>query len=474
MKKFFTISTLITSFLLLLDPGIKASTDSLSCTVYTYHKASVGCYVYVNYSGNAPSSATFYWNFDGGVVMSGSGPGPYYIKWDTAGLKMIRMHVSYNSESCSDSASIHILPQPNVYTVTGGGSYPSGGSGVHIYLSGSQLNYTYYLYLNGGNNSVATATGNGSQIDFGLFTAAGVYKCKGKVDSTSNNCLVNMADSATVTISGYVPGQAICVVSYDTTWHKNRVTYYKTAGQHLSHYNIYRETYQYNVYSKIGEVPYLSPNYYIDTTSEPSMMPYRYEITATDTLGNESLRSPYHKSIHLEVSPGVSGFNLIWNAYEGCTYLTCRIHRKIAEGPWVVIDSVPSDVISYTDPYYTSGLAYYFIEVVRYYPCQSFKSSMENIVSSNIGVSAPLGVEENSGLTVRVYPDPVHDKLKVFLPRIKGWCRLELYSSQGVLLLTKDLAATENEMDVSGLPGGMYYLRITDEKSQSIMKIIKD
>jgi hypothetical protein len=54
-------------------------------------------------------------------------------------------------------------------------------------------------------------------LDFGLFTAPGVYKCKAKADSSEGTCMVEMNDSAVVTISGYVPGQAICIVSYDNT-----------------------------------------------------------------------------------------------------------------------------------------------------------------------------------------------------------------------------------------------------------------
>jgi hypothetical protein len=474
MKKIFARCLFIIIGMILMNQLLNAQADSLSCTIGSYPKTTVGCHTYVGYQGTAGSSATYTWNFDGATIVSGTGPGPYWIYWDTSGYKTISLTVIYNGDTCNASRVIQVVNAPDVFTVTGGGSYPQGGQGVHIYLSGSQLHYSYYLYLNGGTTSVANLSGTGNQLDFGLFTATGVYRCKARADSSQGTCMVEMNDSAFV-YYGYVPGQAICVVSYDTTYNRNKIKWYKTAGQNLSHYNIYRQTYQYNVFEKIAEVPYLSPNIFIDTTSNPAMMAYKYEISGTDSLGNESEMSPYHKSIHLEVSPGVSGFNLIWNAYEGCDYLTCKIHRKLASGPWQVIDSVASDIISYTDQYVTSGLAYYFIEVVRYYPCPGFKSADDEAVSSNIGISAPVGLDENSADPFLVYPNPVANKVNII---IKGQgnndSKAQFFTVEGKKILDYNLIQPRNELDISAFPSGIYILRITANQSTIVRKIFKE
>ncbi|MCK5846466.1 MAG: T9SS type A sorting domain-containing protein, partial [Bacteroidales bacterium] len=66
----------------------------------------------INYSSTVSSSATFVWNFDNAVVLSGAGEGPYELYWDTAGVKTINMTV--NDSGCVNSnyktVNVHSIP----------------------------------------------------------------------------------------------------------------------------------------------------------------------------------------------------------------------------------------------------------------------------------------------------------------------------------------------------------------------------
>jgi len=474
MKKIITLLLFLT--ICLTSARLYAEADSITCTVFVYNKASVGCNVYVTYTGSAPSSATYFWDFDGGVIVSGSGPGPYYIRWDTVGMKTIRVNVTYQGQNCSASHTIHIVPQPLIYSVTGGGSYQYGGSGVHIGLSGSQQNYGYYLYLNSGTTSVANMTGTGNALDFGLFTTAGTYYCKAKVDSSSSSCLVNMHDSAIVTITGYVPTAYICMVTFDTATHRNKIVWNKYTGIHLAHYNVFRQTAHEGSFIKIGQVPFAAFSTYVDTTTDPTIMAQKYELSVTDSTGNESAMCPYHKTVHLEVSPGVQGFNLIWNPYEGFTFYTYRIHRKLNNGAWQLIDSIASDQISYTDPYFTSGLMTYYIEVIRYMPCNpSLKSGDYESVVSNTMTSAPLGIDEVNAKEMLLYPNPAREKLNLLLPSTGNLSTdLELYSLDGRKYLEQTINQPKAELDISSLPSGMYFLRAISKDGTRTEKFVKE
>jgi hypothetical protein len=95
------------------------------------------------------------------------------------------------------NAVISIDPLPIVFTVTGGGSYCAGGTGVPVGLSGSEAGLTYALHLNG----VATGQivgGTGAAISFGDQTAAGTYTIEGT--NAATGCVNLMGGNAVVVI----------------------------------------------------------------------------------------------------------------------------------------------------------------------------------------------------------------------------------------------------------------------------------
>ncbi|WP_299064484.1 hypothetical protein, partial [uncultured Polaribacter sp.] len=94
--------------------------------------------------------------------------------------------------------SIRVVPNPAVYSVTGGGTYCSGGSGVTVGLSDSQTGVIYQLRRNGSNIGSALE-GTDNAISFGNQTLAGTYT----VVATSKDisCTSNMSGSRTVAIN---------------------------------------------------------------------------------------------------------------------------------------------------------------------------------------------------------------------------------------------------------------------------------
>lgn len=112
----------------------------------------------ITYTGNADPGATYNWNFGGGTVLSGSGPGPYQVQWNMAGTPSVSLSVTQNG--CSSGAvtqAIQVNPMPVVSftasspvcvgdnaTVTFTGSAPAGsnynwdfGSGTVVSGSGA-------------------------------------------------------------------------------------------------------------------------------------------------------------------------------------------------------------------------------------------------------------------------------------------------------------------------------------------------
>jgi len=96
------------------------------------------------------------------------------------------------------SVNVIIDPLPLPFTVTGGGNYPAGGSGVNIGLSGSQTGISYQLFVNGVASGIPL-TGTGNALSFGLQTADGNYTVVGT--NLVTLCFVTMTGSATVVIN---------------------------------------------------------------------------------------------------------------------------------------------------------------------------------------------------------------------------------------------------------------------------------
>ena len=83
----------------------------------------------------------------------------------------------------------------NIQTVTGGGSYTIGGSGVPVGLSSSENGVNYRLYADGSSVGAVVA-GTGGSISFGNQLQGGVYS----VVATTFVCSRTMSGTATVSI----------------------------------------------------------------------------------------------------------------------------------------------------------------------------------------------------------------------------------------------------------------------------------
>jgi hypothetical protein len=102
------------------------------------------------------------------------------------------------STNMSGSVNVTINPLPTTYTVSGGGGYCAGGSGMPVVLNNSTLGVNYDVYL-GGTTYVGTYPGSGSTLTLGSPTAPGLYTVVANDPLTG--CHKNMAGSATITVN---------------------------------------------------------------------------------------------------------------------------------------------------------------------------------------------------------------------------------------------------------------------------------
>jgi hypothetical protein len=473
MKKLLPFTFIVSLFFLLFSYAVPVSgqkPDSMYVNFYMEENACVNQVIYIYYSGDYHEGATYTWNFGGAVILSGTGQGPYEVKWETSGTKTVSLVVHWDTLTGEAVRHLYVRPLAEKFQMTGGGSYPPGGNGVEVGLSGSQPQVLYFL-RRGAESTGVSVVGTGNPISFGLQTEPGSYNAV----ADTFPCRVEMLGTAVVSLIQF-PDPKICMVTYDTLAQKNKIIWNKTDNTLISQVNIFKETSQNEVYEKIAEVPWSNPGIYIDENSFPLIRSFKYKLSYTDTAGVESEKSPYHKTIHLNINAGIYGFNLIWNHYEGFEFNTYNIYRKIGEGPYEEIAEIASNIDSYTDFYTTSGLVTYYIEVIRPEPCNpELKSGSYDAIVSNTATAAPLGLEDNAGTGFILYPNPVKDKLVVVRdPSVKGMLSIDLFELNGQILLSTTLSESRTELELTSLHPGIYFVRISSENSTAVNKIIKD
>lgn len=123
-----------------------------------------------------------------------------------------RNAVTLCSVNMSGSTTVSTLPSPAPVTVTGGGTYCDGGTGLPIGLTGSVFGASYQLYR-AGLPVGSPVAGIGMAIDFGPHTTSGTYTVI--ATDTSSLCTANMTGSATIT---GVPAPAVFSVTGGGTY----------------------------------------------------------------------------------------------------------------------------------------------------------------------------------------------------------------------------------------------------------------
>jgi hypothetical protein len=90
-------------------------------------------------------------------------------------------------------------------------------------------------------------------------------------------------------------------------------------------------------------------------------------------------------------------------------------------------------------------------------------------VTRTVNVESILSIDDNIKNSFIIYPNPVVDKL--FFKGLSNQTKISIYTLLGKLMITK---RTENDIDVKKLKSGIYIIKITDSKGETVRKFIKN
>ena len=82
------------------------------------------------------------------------------------------------------------------------------------------------------------------------------------------------------------------------------------------------------------------------------------------------------------------------------------------------------------------------------------------------------GVDEQSGNKTLIYPNPVNNKLTIEAEQALG--TLEIYNLMGALVYSQKDCANKVEINTSDLPTGIYFIRMTNDKTSEARRFVKE
>ncbi len=318
----------------------------------------------------------------------------------------------YENGGCPKTSSVLLarfnINPPTAPTITQTGVI-SGCAGGSATLSAS-AGFTNYLWSNGATTQNITVTNSG------LYTVTGINA--NGCQALSNPKIIN---------NSYLTAPEICLVTVDTVNNKNLIAWNKSnySAAEVDSFIVMKEGIYAGVYNRIGARDYNQLSEFTDVASNALARADRYKIAIKDSCGNLTLPSGHYKTMHLQITPGIGlQRNLSWTHAEGIPFSYYYRINRWHQGTWTTIDSVQSNLNTYTDLNLPDINVDYIVEIILSQPCISSKSIQGARVrcTSNGGTNRTLllsdltsieKVESNFENSLRIYPNPAKDVLNV-------------------------------------------------------------
>ncbi|MGA3015014.1 MAG: T9SS type A sorting domain-containing protein [Bacteroidales bacterium] len=108
-----------------------------------------------------------------------------------------------------------------------------------------------------------------------------------------------------------------------------------------------------------------------------------------------------------------------------------------------------------------------------------YKSLSDAVRTGSHGVwcfpLSKLGIEKtnNNENNIVVYPNPAADKITIKIAEGQVPSQLSMMNINGEEVLTRSLIKPKTQIDISNFPCGVYFVRVTNDKTVEVGKFVK-
>ncbi len=360
----------------------------------------------------------------------------------------------------TNTSTVNVIPSPTIAlsnaTICLGDSYTISPTGANT-----------YTYSSGNVVSPSALT---------VYTVSGT-SVNGCV--SSNTISVNVLPVQTPTI---------CLVTLDSLANNNEIYWEKSLYTNVDSFIVYREV-STNIYKRIGAISVNAFSMYTDTNrsigpanGNPNLTAYRYKLQIRNTCGNYGALSLWHETIF--VQDQLNG-NFNWNAYaiesSGTPVANYNLKRvNITNGQETLVGSTTNNI--FTDPQYaslaSSGNIKWFVDATGFNCNPTAKVAAQKIKTKSNHANDLIitkTIELNFQDEIKVYPNPVKDKLTIETGRLNDNVTIELNNLLGQSLIKINTSEKIYTINTATYPSGIYFLNIkSNNKIVSVKKVVID
>jgi|AntAceMinimDraft_17_1070374.scaffolds.fasta_scaffold00511_11 hypothetical protein len=274
--------------------------------------------------------------------------------------------------------------------------------------------------------------------------------------------------------------QKICMVTVNNEINKNLIIWEKIPDLGIKSFNIYKMS-GIDTFNLIANVAFDSSGIFADTSSNPAQHSDTYKISVIDTCDFESDLSPFHKTIYLSITTlSPEGYELNWDQYSGFDFTQYYIYKGTSPDNLSLIDSVTSDLYSWTDTSSYSDTIYYQISVLSPDSCSPDSSAIYDKSVSNIVANISEAINElYKNLKFNIYPNPFKNSttFTYYLDKTV-YTELVIYSYAGKYITTlvkkqQNKGKYSVKWNTSALGSGIYFYTLKVDGIRFVKKAIR-
>jgi hypothetical protein len=171
-----------------------------------------------------------------------------------------------------------------------------------------------------------------------------------------------------------------------------------------------------------------------------------------------------------------TGDTLIWmqNEQGGGAYCLCHFNLS------VTLDSLEAGNY-FVKTYYTDFPFPYgdtcYIGLISFTIAEQNSFTAFTISGDYQSDCFPVGInmqDQSDGQFFAIFPNPANDKITIELSTLSGDQFFAMFNVNGMKVIERKLSDKQTPIDISALPPGVYFVRLQNDKTVEVKKMIKE